>query len=317
MTTWGYTLSSEEHRPADLVRHAGLAEQAGFDFLSISDHFHPWIDEQGHSPFVWSVLGGVAQATSTVRVGTGVTCPILRAHPAIVAHAAATTALLFEGRFFLGVGTGEALNEHVLGQRWPSIEVRQEMLAEALQVMRELWKGDTVDLHGTHYTVENARLYDVPDDPIPVVVSAFGTKAAELAARDGDGIWMTSPRDDVLRAFRHANGTGPRIGQYTLCWAPTEAEGVATARPRVAEHRAPRPAGPGPADAVTLRAGRRRWSASSTSPSRWRAAPTPIGSSSDLRTYEAKGLDHIHLHQIGPDQEGFLAFWEQELRPKL
>ncbi len=316
MTTWGYTLSSEEHRPADLVRHASLAEQAGFDFLSISDHFHPWIDEQGHSPFVWSVLGGVAQATSTVRVGTGVTCPILRTHPAIVAHAAATTALLFEGRFFLGVGTGEALNEHVLGQRWPSIEVRQEMLAEALHVMRELWKGDTVDLHGTHYTVENARLYDVPDEPIPIVVSAFGTKAAELAARDGDGIWMTSPRDDVLRAFRHANGTGPRIGQYTLCWAPTEAEGVATA------HRVwPNTGLPGQLaqDLPTPS----HFEQATTLVSEQHIAeqvacgPDPDRVLDDLRTYEAKGLDHIHLHQIGPDQEGFLAFWEQELRPKL
>ena len=316
MTTWGYTLSSEEHRPADLVRHAGLAEQAGFDFLSISDHFHPWIDEQGHSPFVWSVLGGVAQATSTVRVGTGVTCPILRVHPAIVAHAAATTALLFEGRFFLGVGTGEALNEHVLGQRWPSIEVRQEMLAEALHVMRELWKGDTVDLHGTHYTVENARLYDVPDDPIPIVVSAFGTKAAELAARDGDGIWMTSPQDDVLRAFRHANGTGPRIGQYTLCWAPTEAEGVATARrvwpntglPGQLAQDLPTPSHFEQATTLVTEQHIAEQVA---------CGPDPDRVLEELRTYEAKGLDHIHLHQIGPDQEGFLAFWEDELRPKL
>jgi coenzyme F420-dependent glucose-6-phosphate dehydrogenase len=316
MTTWGYTLSSEEHRPADLVRHAGLAEQAGFEFLSISDHFHPWIDEQGHSPFVWSVLGGVAQATSTVRVGTGVTCPILRAHPAIVAHAAATTALLFEGRFFLGVGTGEALNEHVLGQRWPSIEVRQEMLTEALHVMRELWKGDTVDLHGTHYTVENARLYDVPDDPIPIVVSAFGTKAAELAARDGDGIWMTSPQDDVLRAFRHANGTGPRIGQYTLCWAPTEAEGVATARrvwpntglPGQLAQDLPTPSHFEQATTLVTEQHIAEQVA---------CGPDPDRVVEELRTYEDKGLDHIHLHQIGPDQEGFLAFWKDELRPKL
>jgi G6PDH family F420-dependent oxidoreductase len=316
MTTWGYTLSSEEHGPADLVHHATLAEQAGFDFLTISDHFHPWIDEQGHSPFVWAVLGGVAHATSTVRVGTGVTCPIQRIHPAIVAHAAATTALLFEGRFFLGVGTGEALNEHVLGQRWPSIEVRQEMLAEALHVMRELWKGDTVDIHGTHYTVENARLYDVPDDPIPIVVSAFGTKAAELAARDGDGIWMTSPQDDVLRAFRHANGTGPRIGQYTLCWAPTEAEGVATARrvwpntglPGQLAQDLPTPSHFEQATTLV---------SDQNIAEQVACGPDPDRVLEELRTYAAKGLDHVHLHQIGPDQAGFLAFWEDELRPKL
>lgn len=162
MTRWGYSLSCEEHAPAQLVRQAEHAEATGFDFLSISDYFHPWIDEQGHSPFVWSVLGAVAEATSRVRVGTGVTCPILRTHPAIIAQAAATTAMLFEGRFFLGVGTGEALNEHVLGQRWPTVEVRQAMLSEAVGVMRELWKGSVVDVHGEYLTVENARLYDVP-----------------------------------------------------------------------------------------------------------------------------------------------------------
>ena len=172
----------------------------------------------------------MANATKHVRVGTGVTCPILRTPPALVAHAAATAALLFEGRFFLGVGAGEALNEHVMGQYWPPVEIRHEMLAEALKVMRELWKGDVVDFHGTYFTVENARIYDAPDDPIPVVVSAFGPKAAEVAAKEGDGIWMTSPRDDVLKAFADAAGRGPRIGQVTVCWAPSKEEGLATVK---------------------------------------------------------------------------------------
>ena len=254
MTSWGYTLSSEEHPPADLVRQAQRAEAAGFDFLTISDHFHPWIDEQGHSPFVWTVLGGVAQATTAVQVGTGVTCPILRIHPAIVAHAAATTAVLFEGRFFLGLGTGEALNEHILGQRWPAVETRLEMLDEAIEVMRELWTGEVVDHHGTHYKVENARLYDVPDDPIPVVVSAFGTKAAELAARDGDGIWMTSPRDDVLRP----SGTpaAPVRGSVSTPSAGRRPRPRASPPPTACGRtRASRPALPGPADADPLRAG--------------------------------------------------------------
>jgi G6PDH family F420-dependent oxidoreductase len=316
MTTWGYTLSSEEHAPAELVRLAQDAEGRGFGFLTISDHFHPWIDEQGHSPFVWSVLGAIAQVTDSVRVGTGVTCPILRTHPAIIAHAAATTAQLFDGRFFLGVGTGEALNEHVLGQRWPTIEIRQEMLAEALQVMRELWTGSTVDHHGAHYTVENARLYDPPSESIQVVVSAFGPKAAEVAARDGDGIWMTGPQEDVLQAFEKAGGTGPRIGQLTLCWAETEAEGVETAK-RIW----PNTAVPGQL-AQDLPTPRHFEQATQLVRDEDIASAVPCGPDpgpvlEQLRAHEEAGLDHIHLHQIGPDQEGFLQFWEKELLPEL
>ena len=177
---------------------------------TISDHFHPWIGEQGHSPFVWSVLGAVASATERVRVGTGVTCPILRVHPAIVAHAAATTAQLFQGRFFLGLGTGEALNEHVLGQRWPTIEIRHEMLDEAIEVMRALWTGEVVDHHGTHFTVENAQLFDPPEEPdLKIVVPAFGPKAAKVAAESGDGMWMTGPQPEALGPTWTPAAAGP------------------------------------------------------------------------------------------------------------
>jgi G6PDH family F420-dependent oxidoreductase len=316
MTAWGYTLSSEEHPPGDLVRQAQQAEAAGFDFLTISDHFHPWIDEQGHSPFVWTVLGAVAQATSRVRIGTGVTCPILRIHPTVVAHAAATTAVLFEGRFFLGLGTGEALNEHILGQRWPAVETRLQMLEEAIDLMRELWTGEVVDHHGTHYQVENARLYDVPDEPIPVIVSAFGAKAGELAGRSGDGIWMTSPASAALAAYQDAGGNGPRIGQLTICWASSEDEAIATA------HRVwPNAAIPG------------QLSQDLPTPTHFEQAsslvsaqdvakeivcgPDPGPVLETIRSYEEGGLDQIHLHQVGPDQEGFLRFWEEQLAPKL
>ena len=256
MTSWGYTLSSEEHSPRDLVRHAVRAEEVGFDFLTISDHFHPWIDAQGHSPFVWSVLGAVAHATSRVRVGTGVTCPIVRTPPALVAHAAATTAVMFEGRFFLGVGAGEALNEHVMGQYWPPIEIRHEMLTEALVVMRELWKGETVDFHGTYFTVENARLYDVPDAPIPVVVSAFGPKAAEVAAKEGDGIWMTGPRDDVLDAFEKAKGHRSAHRAADRLLGAHRGRGRRDRVAALAQHGPAGSARAGPPDSVTLRAGR-------------------------------------------------------------
>ena len=317
MTNWGYTLSSEEHPPGDLVRFAERAEGAGFDFLSISDHFHPWIDEQGHSPFVWSVLGAVAHATTDIRVGTGVTCPIVRTPPVIVAHAAATVSLLSEGRFFLGVGAGEALNEHVMGEYWPPIEMRHEMLVEALEVMRELWKGETVDFHGSYYVVENARLYDAPDDPIPVVVSAFGPKAAEVAAGEGDGIWMTSPQPDVLKAFAKAKGsrTADRpahrllgahrrggAGHRVAASGPTRR--CPGSSPRISRH--PRTSSR-PCELV------RPEDVAQKVP----CGPDPEPVLEKLREYEAAGLDHVHVHQIGPDQEGFLEFWEREVQPKL
>ncbi len=316
MTAWGYTLSSEEHTPARLVDQARRAEDVGFDFLTISDHFHPWIDQQGHSPFVWSVLGSVAQTTERIHVGTGVTCPILRIHPAIVAHAAATTALLFEGRFFLGVGAGEALNEHVLGQAWPVVEIRQSMLEEAIAVMRKLWTGSVVDHHGQYFTVENARLYDVPEAPVPLVVSAFGEQAADLAGRTGEGIWMTSPRDEVLEAYRAAGGTGPRIGQLRVCWAERKEDAIATA------HRFwPNSALPGQLaqDLATPAHFEQASSLVRTDDiaSEIICGPDPGPVLDALRGYEAAGLDHVHVHQVGPDQQGFFGFWQRELAPKL
>ena len=158
MVAIGYAMSSEEHQPNDLVQHARQAEEAGFTFALISDHYHPWIDRQGHSPFVWCVIGGIAQATERLRLGTGVTCPIMRIHPAIIAQAAATATAMMPGRFFLGVGTGENLNEHILGQRWPPHDVRLAMLDEAVAVMRQLWQGGQQTHRGQYYTVENAWL---------------------------------------------------------------------------------------------------------------------------------------------------------------
>src|SRR5690242_7810182 len=186
MTRYGYFLSCEEYGPAELIRQAKLAEQAGFEALWISDHFHPWLDEQGQSGFVWSLIGAISQVTS-LPITTAVTCPLLRQHPAIVAQAAATSALLTGGRFTLGVGTGEALNEHILGRRWPSAEERLEMLEEAVQVIRELLTGQLITHEGKHYKVDTARLYSLPDRPPPVFMSGFGEKAVKLAARIADG----------------------------------------------------------------------------------------------------------------------------------
>src|SRR3954464_1225453 len=221
----GYAISSEEHLPNDIVRHARLAEEAGFTYALISDHYHPWIDAQGHSPFVWSVIGGIATATERLRLGTGVTCPTIRIHPAVIAQAAATAEAMMPGRFFLGVGSGEALNEHILGDRWPETNVRLEMLEEAVEVIRLLWQGGQQSHHGKHYTVENARIYTLPDPPPPIYVAAAGTKAAELAGRIGDGFISVAPQAETIEAYEKAARSGgdkPKYGQVTVCWAEDE-----------------------------------------------------------------------------------------------
>jgi coenzyme F420-dependent glucose-6-phosphate dehydrogenase len=221
----GYKLSSEEHGPGDLVEYAARAESIGMRFALISDHFHPWIERQGQSPFVWATLGAIAHTTNSLKVGTAVTCPTIRIHPAIVAQAAATVAVMMPDRFFLGVGTGENLNEHVLGDKWPAVSTRLEMLEEAVALMRELWTGRRVNFKGTHYITENARLYTRPEDPIDVIVAASGAKASALAGKIGDGLVSVAPHEEVLQAFDDHGGSGkPRYAEVQVCWAETEAE---------------------------------------------------------------------------------------------
>ncbi|MEW6154360.1 MAG: TIGR03557 family F420-dependent LLM class oxidoreductase [Actinomycetota bacterium] len=312
----GYALSSEEHRPADLVANAHRAEEAGFGFAVISDHFHPWTDQQGQSPFVWGVLGAIAHATERIEVGTGVTCPTVRLHPAIVAQAAATTADMFGGRFFLGVGSGENLNEHVTGARWPSVDVRLEMLEEAVEVMRALWEGGLTSHHGRYYTVENARIYTLPERPPPVHVAASGPKAAQLAARIGDGMVGTSPDRSTLAAFESGGGAGkPRFGQLGVCWAADEE----TAR-RTALQWWPNMAVPGqlsqelPLPAHFEQAAKLvRHEDMEVIP----LGPDPERHLEGLRSYFDAGYDRVYVHQIGPDQEGFFRFYQREVLPKL
>lgn len=316
-TRFGYTLSSEEHAPQTLVAHAAAAEDRGFDFLSISDHFHPWIEAQGHSPFVWAVLGSIAHATQRIRVGTGVTCPLLRIHPVIVAHAVATTSQLFDGRFFLGVGTGEALNEHVLGQRWPRPEVRRAMLNEAVEVIRDLLTGATVDRSGRFYEVENARLFDAPDAPVPIIVSGFGDAAAELAGRIGDGLWGHASDPAAVPAFTRAGGTGPRYAQITCCWAED---------PKAAQQTVAR-VWPNAAVPGQLSQDLPTWThfeqATSLVDSDTLAEQIPCGPDiADALVEQVgaavdRGFDHLYFHQIGADQAGFLRFWTQHLAPAL
>jgi len=312
----GYALSSEEHSPSELVAHAVAAERAGFPFALISDHFHPWIDAQGQSPFVWSVLGAIATATSDLRVGTGVTCPTIRIHPAILAQAAATAASMFEGRFFLGVGTGENLNEHIIGERWPPTEVRRQMLEEAIDVMRELWRGGLVSHRGQYYVVENARLYTLPDEPFDVMVAAGGPEAAELAAQVGDGIIATEPDRDLLAAFDAAGGSGPRFAQATVCWAETEAAALKTAlqwwpnaglRGTLSQE-LPLPSHFEQAAEMVSEEDIAKVVA---------CGPDPALHIAMIEKYVDAGFDHVYLHQVGPDQRGFIEFYENELQPEL
>jgi G6PDH family F420-dependent oxidoreductase len=224
-TRFGFFLSTEEYTPAELVEQAVLAEQHGFDALWISDHFHPWNDEQGQSPFVWSVIGAVSQACD-LPVTTAVTCPTYRINPAVIAQAAATSAVMLDGKFILGVGSGEALNEHILGDPWPTADVRLEQLEEAVEVIRTLWRGGFVNHRGRHYTVDTARIYTMPDEPPPIYVSGFGPQATELAARIGDGYITTSEDPDLLGLWRDKSGGKPAQIGKKVCWAEDAATGV-------------------------------------------------------------------------------------------
>lgn len=317
MTAFGYALSSEEHRPTDLVRHARLAEEAGFEFALISDHFHPWLDRQGHSPFVWSVLGGIAEATERLRVGTGVTCPTIRIHPAILAQAAATTAAMMPGRFFFGVGTGENLNEHVLGDKWPDWDVRARMLVESLEVIRALWSGKVTSHDGEFYTVENARLYTLPDEPIPVMVAASGPRAAKLAGEIGDGFIATGPDRELVRAFEGGRkGKRPRYGQLTVCWAKDEKRARRTAHELWPTAAIPGEAGqelPNPAHFEQLA----KLVSEEMIAEQVVCGPDVDRHVAAIEAYLDAGFDHVYVHQVGPDQEGFLEFYARDVLPRL
>jgi coenzyme F420-dependent glucose-6-phosphate dehydrogenase len=313
----GYKLSSEERTPLDLVRDAERAEEAGFSFALISDHYHPWTDRQGQSPFVWSVLGAIAKGTKRLEVGTGVTCPTVRMHPAIVAQAAATAAALMPGRFFLGLGTGENLNEHIIGRGWPSTSVRQERLEEAIEIIRRLFTGENVEHRGRHFTVENARLYGVPPQPPRIMIAVGGPKSAEIAGRLGDGLIGTSPKADSIRQFEQAGGRGkPRYGEVTVCWA----EKAADAR-RIAREVWPIAAlGSGLAWELPLP---RHFESAAEPLTEDQVAeyvvcgPDPERHLEVIRTYVDAGYDHICIHQVGPDQEGFVRFYRERVLTQL
>lgn len=316
MTRFGYFLSAEEHGPGELVRQARMAERAGFEALWISDHFHPWLDEQGQSPFVWSVVGAVSQATS-LPIGTAVTCPLVRTHPAVIAQAAATSAVLTGGRFTLGVGTGEFLNEHVVDSRWPVAAERLDMLEEAVGLMRRLFTGELVTHRGEHYRVDTARLYTLPDEPPPIFMSGFGGRAAKLAGRIADGFICMMPDEELVAEFRHGGGEGnPVQGGLKACWGPDEAEARRTALRLWASDFLPGEAN----QLLPLPRQFRQLSQLVTEDmvaERVPCGPDPRVHAAALRAYADAGFDDVFVTQIGPEQDGFFDFYAGEVLPRV
>jgi coenzyme F420-dependent glucose-6-phosphate dehydrogenase len=317
MTEFGYALSCEEHGPNELVGFARRAEEVGFEFAMVSDHFHPWTDAQGQSPFVWSVIGGIARETERLRLGTGVTCPTIRTHPVIIAQAAATSGVMMGGRFFLGLGSGENLNEHIVGDGWPAPDERLAMLEEAIEIMRLLWQGGEQSFRGDFYDVEQARLYTLPDEPVEIAVAAAKPKAAELAARVADAFINTAPDKELIETFdTERSAQRPKYGQITMCWAASEEEGAKTAceiwpnaalggdlgyelpRPEHFEQATEKVTPEDIAEAIPC-------------------GPDVDRYVEDIREYEHAGYTHIYFHQIGHDQDGFFRFWQEQLAPKL
>jgi G6PDH family F420-dependent oxidoreductase len=312
----GYFLSSEETAPRELVRQAILAEQAGFDGLWISDHFHPWNDEQGHSGFVWSTIGAIAQATTRMKVTPAVTCPTIRIHPAIIAQAAATSAVLLDGRFALGLGSGEALNEHILGDRWPEAEERLEMLEEAVEVIRTLWQGGSQSHRGRHYRVENARIYDLPEQLPPILISGFGSKSTELAARIGDGFCTVAPVREAVDTVRREGGQDKLIaGGMKVCWDEDEK------RARKTAHRLwPNDGLPGELAQILPTPAHFEQTSELVTEDQI-AKSIPCGPDLDahletIREYEDAGFDELYVQQIGDGHERMFELYSQEILPR-
>jgi G6PDH family F420-dependent oxidoreductase len=314
MTIIGIALSCEERSAPEIVRAAQRAEEAGFASGWVSDHFHPWNDAQGQSAFVWSVLGAIAGVTEKMPWETAVTCPTVRTHPAIVAQAAATVATLMPARFRLGVGTGEALNEHILGGPWPRAAIRLEMLEEAVEVMRLLWTGDTISHRGRYYEVDRARIYSLPDEPPPVLVSAFRAKALEFAARVGEGFVTTKPDAENRRRYRELGGRGPTQGGFKCCFGPDRDASLATAHRLWANEELPGSLAqilPTPADF--------EHASKLVTPEMLAAhvpcGPDPADHVAKVQEYVDAGFDEVYVGHIGPNHDQFVDFYAREVLP--
>jgi G6PDH family F420-dependent oxidoreductase len=316
MTRYGYTLFCESTPPTDLVHQAVLAEKAGFDFLVISDHYHPWLTNQEHAAFAWSILGAVASATENIGIATMVTCPIMRYHPAIVAQAAATVAVLSGGRFTLGLGSGERLNEHIIGSGWPSVRVRQDMLDEAVSIIKLLHSGGYRSFDGDYFSLDDARVFDLPENEIPIFLAAGGKSAATLAAKHG-GVCITEPNTEIVEQYVTAGGNAKDTwGQVILSWDSDEDTAMQTAY-----------------DEFRFSAGGWKVQAELPNPVNFDAATKnvrpidltesiPCGPSASthrkaIKKFTKAGIQNLAVAYPGKDTEGFMKFWKTELQPSL
>jgi G6PDH family F420-dependent oxidoreductase len=317
MTLFGYFLSSEEFGPQELLDQAREAKDAGFEALWISDHYHPWNDEQGQSPFVWSMIGALSEAVPGMQVTTSVTCPTVRIHPAVIAQAAATAQVLLNGNFVFGIGSGEALNEHVTGARWPEVAVRLEMLEEAVEIVRQLWDGKQHNHHGKHYDVVQARIYTLPDTPPPIYISGFGEKSTRLAGRIGDGYIQVEPSKELVDLFRSSGGGDkPAQGGVKVCWDDDEGRARKTAHRLWATQEVPGQL------AQDLPTPKHFEQASELVTEEHVAKDVVCGPDVDrhvsaLQEYVDAGFDEVYVSQIGSNHEGFFRVYQKEVLPRL
>jgi G6PDH family F420-dependent oxidoreductase len=317
MAAIGYTMMGEQRSPKDMVGDVVAAEHTGFDFSVISDHFHPWVEAQGHSPYTWSVLGAAAQATERIPLMTYVTCPTIRYHPAIVAQKAATVALLSDGRFILGLGAGEQLNEHVVGRAWPPADVRHELLSEAVDIIHMLWDGGYVTHRGRHFTVQDAKLFDRPSLPPRIGLAASGRESCELAGHKADMLIAVEPRPELVRMFAEAGGRGkPAVAQILVCWGPDEGRCRALAMQQAAW--APldwkvRSELPSPVNFESASEFMTEDEVASVIP----CGPSAAGIIDGVRQYVDAGFDQVAFLQLGENQREFCEFYAGELAPTL
>jgi G6PDH family F420-dependent oxidoreductase len=318
MTEFGYTLMGEQSGPSQLVDDAVAAEAAGFDFAVASDHYFPWLETQGHSPFVWSVLGAVARATSRMPFMTYVTCPIIRYHPAVIAQAAATVQLLSDGRFTLGLGAGENLNEHIVGGGWPGVDVRHEMLREAIEMIRELWSGEHVTHDGEFFQLDSAKIWDVPGEPPPLGVAVSGPQSCELAGELADLMIAIEPKAKLGDMFDEAGGRGkPRVGQVGVCYDTDEDAAVRRAYEQFRwfgggwKVNAELP-GPSAFDAAS------KYVRAEDVADQIACGPDVKRHVEAVQKFVDAGFTHVALVQIGGDhQQPFISWAENELLPAL
>ncbi|MFH9105192.1 TIGR03557 family F420-dependent LLM class oxidoreductase [Streptomyces albus] len=312
----GYKLATEQYGPQELIRQAVAAEAAGFDFVEMSDHYHPWLDDQGHSAFTWSVLGAIAAKTERIGLVTGVTCPSMRYHPAIVAQAAATMALVSEGRFVLGVGSGERLNEHVIGRGWPAVSERHTMFREALEIIRLLWQGGYRSYEGKYLRLEDARVFDLPPEQPLIAVAASGAASARIAAELGDALFATEEKPEIVRHYRQAGGTGPGYAEVPMSYAADEKEAVRSALTYFrwalsgwkVMSELPNPVNFEAATAQVREEDIRGRFACGNDPARYLEVARPFA---DV------GYDRLVLMNAGPNPRGFFDFCEAELLGRL